>query len=113
MENKPNTITLPELEKSASEIHICGNFEPITAEKPADWIDKNYKILVPYKFDWRETIGKVTCDCAEILECYQVWYGWTWYHSDDCALMKKVKARPQLRNLWQYANLPLLAGTMD
>ena len=93
---------------SNGKVTIIGNFAKVTKKKPKDWM-KDYKVMVPYFFNWREKIGKVTCDCTECLECYQPYYGRTWYHSDDCALMKQVKARPSLLNLWPYQSLPLIA----
>lgn len=82
--------------------HLIGNFAPLTKRKPKNWIDKNYKIMVPYDFKWRHKIGKVECDCKECEEDYMPWYGMSWYHSKDCALMKYVESHPQLKNLNQY-----------
>jgi hypothetical protein len=86
-------------------IVIHGNFAKITKRKPKD-IDKDYKTMRPYFFKWREKIGKIECDCTEVLETYMPYYGCTWYHSDDCALMKQMKAKPHLWNLWRYQHLP-------
>lgn len=88
---------------------IIGNFAPVTKNKPKD-PDADYKVMVPYRFEWREKIGSVECNCKEVLECYQAYYGWDWYHSDSCALVVLVKNKPQLLNLWCYSHLPFLAS---
>jgi len=87
-------------------IIICGNFNKITKRKPKNWIDTGYKMYVPYKFDWRDKVGKTECSCAMILECYRPYYGFSWSHHPECALMVAVEKRPQLMNLWQYQHLP-------
>jgi len=87
---------------------ILGNFAKITKKKPKDWWDKDYKVMVPYPFKWREKIGGIECDCNEVLECHQPYYGCDWYHSEECALIKRIKEKPQLMNLWQYSHLPQL-----
>lgn len=85
---------------------ILGNFSKITKERPKNWFDKDYKIMIPYPFKWREKIGKVECDCTEVMESHMPYYGFNYSHSDECALMKLLKAKPQLRNLWCYGHLP-------
>lgn len=94
---------------SNGKICITGNFAKVSKKKPKNWIDKDYKCMVPYKFKWREKIGKIECNCKEVLECYMPYYGFNWYHSNDCILMKLIKEKPQLMNLPVYASLPLLA----
>lgn len=91
-------------------VTICGNFTPITKERPKGF-DEDYKVMVPFNFKWREKIGKVECDCKEVLECYQPYYGYDWYHSKECSLVKLVEAKPQLMNLWCYSHLPHLASS--
>lgn len=93
-------------------VHISGNFAKVTKKKPRS-IDRDYKVMVPYFLKWREKIGKVRCNCKELLECYQPWYGKTWYHSDECALMIQIKKKPQLKNLWCYQHLPGLPIDYD
>lgn len=91
-------------------IVIIGNFEKPRRYKhgrPKDWIDRDYKAIVEWDSqfkDWeRPTLGKATCDCKEVLECYQPYYGFTWYHSDDCAIVKHLEKYPQIYNLvWWY-----------
>lgn len=90
---------------------MCGNFAKVTKKRPKNWFDVGYKMFVPFPFRWRVTIGKVTCDCKEVKECYQPYYGWDWYHEDSCALIKLVEARPQLKNLWCYQELPHIASS--
>ena len=79
---------------------ICGDFAmPITKEKPVDWINKGYKIMVPFPFKDRPKLGKAICDCKEVLEHFAPWYGTTWYHLNDCAMMKHLKRYPGIQNL--------------
>ena len=81
---------------------VMGNFNKLSKRKPKNWLHTGYKIIVPYKFEWRDKIGKVECDCKECEEHYMPYYGIDWYHSKDCALMKLIEKRPQILNLWQY-----------
>ena len=94
-------------------IHISGNFNKLSKRKPKNWIDNGYKIIVPFDFKWRHKIGKVECDCKVCEEHYQPWYGVSWFHSKDCALMKYIDSRPQICNLTQYygQDLSLIAQT--
>lgn len=94
-------------------IHIIGNFNPLTKKRPRGWINKGYKIIVPFDFKWRHKIGKVECDCKVCEEHYQPWYGVSWFHSKDCSLMKYIDSRPQICNLMQYygKDLSLIAQT--
>lgn len=88
-------------------IHINGNFCKVTKRKPKNWINKGYKIVVPYRFKWRHKIGKVECDCKVCEEHYRPWYGFSWFHSKDCALMKYIGLHPQINNLRQYHDIDL------
>lgn len=83
------------------DVIICGNFAEVLPEKPKDFnYDTDAKWLEPYPKDAeRITIGKTTCDCKQIETHFAPYYGFTWYHTDKCALLQRVKARPQLRNL--------------
>lgn len=94
-------------------VHIIGNFCKITKKKPKGWIDKGYKIIVPYKFKWRCKIGKVECTCKECEEHYMPWYGTQWYHSRECKLIKLIDKRPQILNLNQYygVDMSIIAST--
>lgn len=94
-------------------IHVSGNFNPLTEAKPENWIDTGYKIIVPFEFKWRHKVGKVECDCTECEEHFQPWYGYSWYHSKECALIKHLKKHPQICNLYQFAgrDFDLIAQT--
>ncbi len=84
-------------------VAICGNFVKPTKRKPKNWIERGYKIIVPFTFKWRANLGKVVCDCKYIHEHYQPWYGFTWLHSEECATMKHLKKYPQMQNFfWEY-----------
>ena len=93
---------------SNGNITITGNFAKISKKKPRGF-DKDYKVIVPFDFKWRKKIGKVTCDCKEVLECYMPYYGFTWYHSEECALIRLLKEKPHLKNLPAYDILPMIA----
>jgi hypothetical protein len=82
--------------------YVIGNFNKVTKKKPKDWIRTGYKIIVPYRFRWREKIGKVECDCQHCEEHFLPYYGVEWYHLDNCALMQYIRKRPQVLNLWQH-----------
>jgi hypothetical protein len=84
-------------------IHISGNFNKLTKNKPRNWVNRGYKIVVPFTFKWRHKIGKVECDCKVCEEHYQPWYGVSFYHSKGCAFVEEFNKRPQLLNLWQYS----------
>ena len=95
-------------------IYIHGNFTKAKRYKngrPKNYFDRDYKAIIPFNFKWREKIGKVECTCVEILECYQPYYGWDWYHEDKCALIQLIKQKPQLTNLWCYQRLPHIASS--
>ena len=94
-------------------IVICGNFSKLSTKKPKNWWNKDWKILRPYFFKWREKIGKVECDCKEVEEHYQPYYGSTFFHSEECALIKQLEEKPQLKNLWAYQHLPALPIDYD
>lgn len=83
------------------------NIQKKIKRKPKNWI------VVPFTFKWRHKIGKVECDCKFCEEHYQPWYGVSWFHSKDCALMKYIDSRPQICNLNQYygQDLSLIAQT--
>jgi hypothetical protein len=92
---------------------VIGNFSKLSKRRPKNWIDKDYKILVPYKFKWRDKVGKVECDCKFCEEHHQPYYGFTWFHSQECSLMKYLKEKPQIGNLIQYwgQDLTMIAQT--
>lgn len=84
-------------------IIICGNFSELTRQKPENH-DKAYKCIIPYPFKWRVKIGKIKCNCKEVEEHFQPWYGFDWYHMDNCSIIKHIKAHPGIQNLSQYEN---------
>jgi len=79
-------------------MNMCGNFAPLSRKKPKHY-DKEYKILIPYPFKWRLKLGKVECNCKEVEEHYQPYYGFSWFHSYDCAMMKHLRKYPGIQNL--------------
>jgi hypothetical protein len=94
-------------------IHTSGNFNKLTNRKPKNWIYKGYKIIIAFPFKWRHKIGKVECDCKFCEEHYQPYKGVSWFHSQDCSLMKYINSRPQICNLNQYygKDLSLISQT--
>lgn len=107
-ETKPNKS----LSFSSEGMHISFSAAALPIEKvKPEGFDEPYRIMVPYKFKWRVKIGKVECDCKEVEECYQPWYGFDWYHSEACALMRLVKEKPQLKNLWCYQGIERIASS--
>ena len=90
---------------SNGKVTILGNFEKPKRYKhgrPKDAFMRDYKAIVPYDFEWRATLGKVTCTCTECIEAYQPYYGFDWYHMDDCAIIQHLKRYPQMENLLGY-----------
>lgn len=83
-------------------IYIIGNFNKLSKKKPKNWEKTGYKIIIPFPFKWRHKIGKVKCDCKFCEEHFKPWYGLSWFHSKDCALMRYIDKRPQICNLNQY-----------
>lgn len=89
-------------------IVIHGNFAKVTKRKPKGF-DQEYKIMVPYRFKWRNKLGRATCDCKEMLECYQPWYGYSYYHEDNCAISKHLAKYPQMQNFFWDTDPSLIA----
>jgi len=92
---------------SGNGMTICGNFAEVQESKPQNFdYDSDAKWYEPYPKDWeRIKIGKTTCDCKKIETHFAPWYGYTWFHTEECALLKKVKERPQLMNLPAFYNV--------
>lgn len=84
-------------------IILHGNFEKPRRYKTKDgrprnsW-DRDYKAIVPYRLSWRPKLGKVTCDCIEMVESHMPYYGFTLYHEDRCAVMQHLLRYPQMQN---------------
>lgn len=94
-------------------ISISGNFAGLTVRRPRNWIGKDYKILVPYKFKFRDAIGSTTCNCTYCEEHHSPYYGMKWYHMPDCAYVKRFEQNPRLHNLSQFycKDIRLIATT--
>jgi hypothetical protein len=86
-----------------SEIHIC-RAPGFVTEKPTD-IDQGYRMLVPYppKLKYREKLGKVVCDCTQVIEMYRPWIGLSWSHHPDCAIEKHLRRYPGIYNFVENA----------
>lgn len=85
-----------------SHLHICFG-PPLTDEKPENWMDVGYRILVPYPFDWREKLGKATCDCTMVFETDRPWLGRHWTHHPDCAIEEHLRRYPGIYNFVENA----------
>jgi hypothetical protein len=98
--------------KIAEKLILHGNFAEISDKRP-DSYEEEYKVMIPYDEmfkNWdRVKVGKTVCDCVMVKECYQPYYGFDWYHSEECALIKRLKANPQLENLPCWQGIKLLA----
>lgn len=77
---------------------ICSLNAPLVMVLPSD-IEQPYRMLVGYRFDWREKVGKVECDCQIIEEVYRPWLGWHWNHLPECAIEKHLRRYPGIHNL--------------
>jgi hypothetical protein len=90
--------------RTNGKITLFGNFETARRYKngkPKNWFDRDWKAIIPYPFKWRAKLGKVECDCKEVVEAYQPYYGSTWYHSKECATIKHYRKYPQMANfIW-------------
>ena len=85
-------------------IHICFQ-PPWKDEKPeitAENMDEGYRVFVPYKFDFRDTLGKATCDCQLCIETYRPWIGVDWRHHPDCAIEKHIRRYPGIQNFVEW-----------
>lgn len=91
---------------STGSIVMIGNFTKPKRYKnirPKDWFDRDYKAIVPYDFKFRAKLGRAECTCKECLECHQPYYGFTYFHSEECAISQHLKKYPQILNLiWWY-----------
>ena len=108
MDNEQNPYSVnPEMTNAMlsitiGDVHLIGNFNKVTKRKPKNWINNGYKIIVPYDFKWRHKVGKVECTCVTCEEHYQPWYGTSWHHSKDCAMIKHIEKNKGIFNLKQY-----------
>lgn len=87
---------------SSGSMVICGNFAEVLPEKPKDFdYMSDAKWLEPYSMDWRETLGGTICNCKIIEVHYAPYYGFDYYHNDNCNLMRKYRDSPGLSNLYE------------
>ena len=85
-------------------IHICGGTKhwKVMKKRPKDWREKGYKIKQPYFLKWRAKLGRARCDCTEVIEVYQPWYGTTLSHAEGCAILKHIERYPGMNNfMWE------------
>lgn len=81
---------------------ICGNFAEVLPAKPKDMdYDRSYKWIEPYSFEWRETLGTAVCSCKTVKVYYAPYYGYDYYHNENCNLLRKLEAEPQIHNLYE------------
>lgn len=85
---------------------MLGNFTEAkrynTEDGLPDWDDaweRDWKAIIPFPFKWRDKLGKVECDCTECVIAHMPYYGYSWYHMDDCAMHKHFARYPQMANL--------------
>lgn len=91
---------------------VCGNFNGYTKRRPKNWIEQGYKMIVPFRFKWRAKVGRVECNCIEVKEHFQPWYGTTWIHSDACAIRAHLKRYPGIQNFY-WDRDPLVIAMTD
>lgn len=92
-------------------ILVHGNFAEVLPEKPKDFnYEEDAKWLEPYPkdFEYREKIGSVICTCKIVEVHYAPYYGFDFYHTGGCNLLRQIKARPSLLNLVSYEHLPAI-----
>lgn len=89
---------------------ICGGTSglPLLKEAPKKY-DEAYRALVPFDFKWRAKLGKVECNCMHVIESFEPWYGFTIYHSYECAIRAHLKQWPQMENFFWDRNPRVIA----
>lgn len=94
-------------------ISICGNFAELQDSKPEPFdYDHTAKWLEPYSFDWREVLGKTICNCKMVEVHYAPYFGFDYFHNQNCNLMRKLRAEPGIQNLREL-NLPAITHYTD
>lgn len=79
---------------------ITGNFADLQDSKPEPFdYDHTAKWLEPYSMEWREVMGDAICSCTTVQVNYAPYYGFDYFHRDNCSLMRKLAAQPQISNL--------------
>ncbi|RAN78002.1 hypothetical protein B5P43_18395 [Bacillus sp. SRB_336] len=97
---------------SSATVTICGNFAEVQTSKPENFdYMSNAKWLEVYPFSKREKIGKTICSCKQVKIFYHPYFGEDAYHLEACNLMKRLRDRSSLRNLWAWDHLPAIAFT--
>ena len=81
-------------------IVISGNFAELQDKKPEPFnYDRTAKWVEPYSMEWREVMGDAICSCTTVEVHYAPYYGFDYYHRDNCSLMRKLAAQPGIYNL--------------
>lgn len=81
-------------------ITITGNFAELQQSKPEPFnYGRTAKWIEPFKMEWREIMGDAICSCTTVEVHYAPYYGFDFYHRDNCSLMRKLAAQPQIANL--------------
>jgi len=79
---------------------ITGNFAELQQSKPEPFnYDRTAKWIEPFTMEWREVMGDAICSCTTVEVHYAPYYGFDFYHRDNCSLMRKLAAQPQIANL--------------
>lgn len=79
---------------------VCGNFAEVLPDKPESLdYESSAKWVEPYELEWREVMGDAICSCTTVEVHYAPYYGFDYYHSETCSLMRKLKSQPQIENL--------------
>lgn len=88
--------------EQTSSIHIC--FAPPFVDTVPDDIDVGYRIIVPYPQIERERLGKVECDCKEVVKMYRPYIGVSLHHSGGCAIRKHLFRYPGILNFVEWSD---------
>ena len=79
---------------------ITGNFAELQQSKPEPFdYDRTAKWIEPFTMEWREVMGDAICSCTTVEVHYAPYYGFDFFHRDNCNLMRKLAAQPQIANL--------------
>jgi len=82
------------------DIMICGNFAERQETEPENFdFMSTAKWYQDYPCEWRETLGGVVCSCKRVKVDYAPYYGFDYFHLDNCNLMRKLAAEPGIHNL--------------
>lgn len=93
---------------------ICGNFAERLAEKPKDFdFEADAKWWEDYPFEWREQVGGTVCNCKRVKVNYQPWYGYDYFHQDNCFLVQKYHNTPNADMFGSMQYLPSITHWED